>query len=414
VAGHRADLVIEQAARAHAALDGRPDVTVDDVRKVAGFVFLHRRREPAPPPPPEKNHDHDHSHEPEQNQDSDHQDNNDKQDQQDHQDQGEDREETEERPEPSSETGGEGEENEAGGEPENRPGMPDTAGDRVFDVGETFKVRSISPPKDRIFRRGSGRRTRSRVSRKQGRYVKSTANRGNGDIAFDATLRAAAPHQVNRAGDNGLCVQLTEPDIREKIREKRIGSFLLFVVDASGSMGARGRMAASKGAVMSLLLDAYQKRDKVAMVTFRKEDAVINLPPTSSIDLAARLFNDMPVGGKTPLCAGLVKGYELVRSHLLKDPLSRPVMILITDGRGNVPLGGSPMKTEKPAAEALALAEAMAREERITFIVVDSESPGPISFGLARKLSGTLNAAYFKIDDLKAETLMRIVKGDPI
>jgi magnesium chelatase subunit D len=231
-------------------------------------------------------------------------------------------------------------------------------------------------------------------------------NRQHGDIALDATLRAAAPYQKSRGNGNGLCVTLTDQDLRGKIREKRVGNFLFFAVDASGSMGARGRMAASKGAVMSLLLDAYQKRDRVAMISFRRTEAVVNLPPTTSVDLAGKLLSELPVGGRTPLSAGLAKTFEQVRNMLLKDPSARPIVILITDGKSNVALGDG-----KPVDEALRLATAMARDERIQHIVVDTEEAGLVTFGLAQRLAAALQARYFKIEDLKAQSLVNIVKG---
>ena len=260
--------------------------------------------------------------------------------------------------------------------------MPRDTEDRMFEIGATFKVKHISAAKDRIFRRGSGRRSRTRVSQKQGRYVKSCMNPKHGDIALDATLRAAAPYQKSRKRTNGLCVTLTAQDIRGKIREKRIGNFLFFVVDASGSMGARGRMAASKGAVMSLLLDAYRKRDRVAMISFRRNEAVVNLPPTTSVDLAGKLLAELTVGGRTPLSAGLVKTHEQVRNVLLKDPAAGPIVILITDGKSNAALGNG-----KPLDEALQLAEMISRDERIRFVVVDTEEAGLIAFGLAQRLA---------------------------
>ena len=225
-------------------------------------------------------------------------------------------------------------------------------------------------------------------------------------MALDATLRAAAPYQIHRSEEkNGLAVCLKPEDVREKIREKRIGNFLLFIVDASGSMGARGRMAASKGAIMSLLMDAYQKRDKVGMISFRKNEAFTNLPPTSSIELAAKLLKEMPVGGRTPLSAGLVKGYETTRNYLLREPSARPIVIIITDGKSNVSLGD-----QKPMDEVFAMASRMGADERVQYIVVDTETDGMVRFGLARRLSEETNGAYFKIDDLKADTLMNIVK----
>jgi len=276
----------------------------------------------------------------------------------------------------------------------------------VFQVGAPFKVKSFSTDKDRVYRRGSGRRSRSRVSQKQGRTVKSCMRPKNGDIALDATLRAAAPYQQQRNNGSGLCVTLKDEDMRGRIREKRIGNFLLFAVDASGSMGARGRMTASKGAVMSLLLDAYQKRDKVAMISFRRREAGVNLPPTTSVDLAGKLLAEMPVGGRTPLSAGLAKTHEQVRNFLIKDPSARPIVILITDGKSNVAL-----TEQKPIDEAMRMAEAMSHDERVQYIVVDTEEEGLVTFGLAKRLAALLQADYFKIDDLKAEALVDIVKG---
>lgn len=400
VAGHRADLVIEQAAAALAAYHGKTEATADEVRQVAPFALTHRKRDAMPPPPPPP-----HEHPPEPEQENPDRENDSPQ------------EEPEEAPEPprpddlseNSETG-----NEDQGLPMPEP-APETekpeegrqdALEKIFEVGETFKVKNFTAPKDRVFRRGSGRRSRSRTAAKQGRYVKSALNQDSRDIAFDATLRAAAPFQVQRKNGSSLAVILKEQDIRTKIREKRMGNFLVFIVDASASMGARGRMTASKGAIMSLLLDAYQKRDKVAMVTFRKDAAFVNLPPTSSVELAAKLLEEMPVGGKTPLSSGLAKGFEILKTHLLKEPEARPMAILITDGRANVALGD-----QKPLEEALALAQKMSMEQRIKFIVVDSESQGAVSFGLSKTLADRLNAAYFKIKDLKVNHLVDIARG---
>jgi magnesium chelatase subunit D len=407
VAGHRADLVIEQAASALAAFCGNTRVGMDEVTQVASFALIHRKRDPMPPPPPP---DHD------QNQESNKENN--------------PQTETDPPPPPSSENGPDKQPEDAedtrppeeippeeqAKEPEETDtSEPENAGDdsardkvleKIFEIGETFRVKPFTAPKDRMLRRGSGKRSRSRTAAKQGRYVRSTLPRGNPDIAFDATLRAAAPYQMQRKNASGLAVILKDRDIRKKIREKRIGNFLLFVVDASASMGARGRMSASKGAIMSLLLDAYQKRDKVAMVTFRQQEAWVNLPPTTSVELAGKLLAEMPVGGKTPLSAGLVKGYELMKIHLLKEPEARPMAIVITDGRGNVALG-----SQSPVKESLALAKKIAEEKCIQFIVVDSESQGALTFGLARKLAENLNARYFKIQDLKVNHLVDIAKG---
>ena len=184
-----------------------------------------------------------------------------------------------------------------------------------------------------------------------------------------------------------------------------MGNFLLFLVDASGSMGARGRMSASKGAILSLLLDAYQKRDRVAMISFRRDEAVVNLPVTNSIELAARYLAEMPVGGRTPLSAGLEKSKTLLDAVLFRDPEIRPILITITDGKSNVSMGQG-----KPLDEAMAMASHMAEDERITHVVVDTEAPGLIRFGLAKKLAQNLNGLYFPMDDLKSESLVELVE----
>jgi len=400
VAGHRADLIIEQAARALAAFSGRFEVEDEDVIQVAPLALRHRRRDPSPPPPPPEERQHDHSH------DDDHSNEEQENEQEQEKNQNES-EDQQSQPPPDSGEKKDQESEEGNGGTADDSHEPDTpvnpdAVEKIFDVGETFKVKPFSVNKDRVFRRGSGRRSRSRISGMQGRYIKSTMARGSNDIALDATLRAAAPYQRQRTGD--CAISIMPEDIREKIRERRIGNFLLFVVDASGSMGARGRMAATKGAVMSLLLDAYQKRDKVAMISFNKADARLNLPPTSSIDMAARLLSEMPVGGRTPLNAALIRADEVLRGQLVRDPTSRPIVVLITDGRSNVSIGSG-----KPIDESLELARRLSREERIRFILVDTEEQGLIRFGLAAKIADALNAQYFQTADLKAETLVNLI-----
>lgn len=400
VAGHRADLVLEQAAKTFAALQKHQEVTHDDILEVVDLVLSHRKREAMPPPPP---HDHNHQHDNPDDEDKENrQENNEdnKGEKPPDNQEGQDSQSEDELP-PEDEKGQEETDTE-----ENPADQRENVLERIFDVGETFKVKKFSSPKDRVFRRGSGRRSRSRISQKQGRYVKSTMSRESNDIALDATLRAAAPFQLKRSNSHNLSVVINNEDIRGKIREKRIGNFLLFIVDASGSMGARGRMKASKGAIMSLLLDAYQKRDRIAMISFRRDEATVNLPVTSSIELAANMLKEMPVGGRTPLSAGLAKSYEMLRYYLLREPTARPIAIIITDGKSNMSMG-----ERKPFDEAMLFAERLSMDDRIRFIVVDTESQGLIKFGLAHKLSHALNAMYFKIDSLKADSLLNIVKG---
>lgn len=402
VAGHRADLIIEQAALALSALEGKTEVTSAHIGKVAPMALIHRQRDiqPPPPQPPEQ----------QQEPQEEHKDNEQDQNEEQPQPQGQqDQQQEGQSASPDQEQNcREGEQQNSQAEEQSKgqdDGQQQTTEDEtVFEIGSPFRVKKISTAKDRQARRGSGRRSRSQVSQKQGRYSRASRSGGvAGDIALDATIRAASLHQKQRTGS--LAIKLKPEDVHYKIREKRIGNLLLFVVDASGSMGARGRMVASKGAVMSLLLDAYQKRDKVAMVSFRRKEAVVNLPVTNSVELAGKLLADMPVGGRTPLNAGLVKSYEQVRNYLTREPTARPIVIILTDGKTNVSVGNN-----KPVDEMLNLARNMAYEERAKYIVVDTEEEGLVTFDLAEKLAGALEADYFKVKDLQAEELVNIVR----
>ena len=158
---------------------------------------------------------------------------------------------------------------------------------------------------------------------------------------------------------------------------------------------------------MSLLLDAYQKRDRLAMIGFRRREAALLLPPTSSVEVAGKLLREMTVGGRTPLSAALVKAHETLAPQLLKDPNLRPLAILITDGRANVPLN----EGCRPVDEALRLAGHVSADGRIRWIVVDTEEPTGVHFGLARQIAATLGGEYLSIDDLKASHLVKVVKG---
>ena len=414
VAGHRADIVIARAACAFAAWEGRSDVNADDILKVAPMALLHRMRAgapdmppPPPPPPPETEEQPEEENQEEQNADT----------------QGEQSPE-EAPPEEASPPPDEDTAAETSPPSDAPPDAPDDgkaaqdagaddSSDEVQEVGQTFSVRQIRRAvKDQILRTGSGRRSRTRSASKQGRYIKSTARRqGRNDLALDATLRAAAPYQKARRANaddqgQGMAVLVEVDDIREKIRERRIGNFLLFVVDGSGSMGAQRRMVETKAAIMSLLLDAYQKRDKVAMVIFRGRTAEVVLPPTNSVERAARLLADLPIGGRTPLAAGLAEAAGVLRRVLRKEPNIMPLVIVMTDGRANAALGEG-----VPRDEALRIALALHEQfETTQFVVVDTEAPGVVRLELARQLAGVLGASYFKVEDLRAEDLVSIAK----
>ncbi|MDY6853169.1 MAG: putative cobaltochelatase [Thermodesulfobacteriota bacterium] len=386
VAGHRADIIMRKAALCIASYRGKKEVTKEDIKEAADLVLLHRVRMPPPPqhrpeekeeeppsPPKEK--------EPEKEE-----------------------EETETQNRKNSEAMNE-EEGGDTGEPER--GIPDIPMlDTVFPVGNAFKVRKIQTERDRIFRKGSGRRSRTRTSSKAGRYIMNTLERKTDDLALDATIRAAAPYQRQRKRKD-VAIAIEEGDIREKIRERRIGNFIVFVVDASGSMGAGKRMVETKGAIMSLLLDAYQKRDKVALVAFKGDRAEVLLPPTSSIDLAYKLLEELPTGGKTPLCHGMTLGYKIIQSYFHKDPNIYPLLILISDGKANVSQYGG-----KPMSEAMEIADMIKDDSRVNKAVIDVEKPGIISFELAHQLSTRMGASYFKIENLRADTLVEVLQKD--
>ncbi|MDT3400034.1 VWA domain-containing protein, partial [Streptomyces sp. B1866] len=245
----------------------------------------------------------------------------------------------------------------------------------------------------------------------QGRTTGARRPRGAlSALHLAATVRAAAPYQRAR-GRSGPGLLLRRDDLREAVREGREGNLVLFVVDASGSMAARRRMGAVKGAVLSLLLDAYQRRDKVGLVTFRGADAEVALPPTSSVDAAAARLESLPTGGRTPLAAGLLKAREVLRVERLRDPSRRPLVVVVTDGRATeAPPGG----TGRPpgAAAAFARASRAARllaGDRVASVVVDCEA-GPVRLGLAGALARDLGATPVTLEELRADSVTALVR----
>ncbi|HEX2622313.1 MAG TPA: VWA domain-containing protein, partial [Phototrophicaceae bacterium] len=213
-------------------------------------------------------------------------------------------------------------------------------GGKKVETGAEFATRKLQTQLDKVTRRQSGRRSRTRTDRKRGRYVQARpAGNKTDDIAFDATLRAAAPYQQARTeqkAETGMAYALKKSDLHRKIRVKRAANLILFVVDASWSMAVSERMQATKGAIMSLLTDAYQRRDRVGLVVFQKDRASLVLPPTNSVVLAKHALVDIPVGGKTPLSAGLFLSYDTIKREKAAHPDIMPLMILLTDGAGNV------------------------------------------------------------------------------
>jgi magnesium chelatase subunit D len=216
------------------------------------------------------------------------------------------------------------------------------------------------------------------------------------------TVLAAAPHQRAR-GRTGPGLRLERSDLRQATLEGREGNLVLFVVDASGSMGARSRMAAVKGAVLSLLLDAYQRRDKVGLVTFRGGTAELALPPTWSVEAAAARLTSLPTGGRTPLAAGLLRAHEVLRVERVRDPQRRPLLVVVTDGRATGARGGDHVADARRAAGMLAAAGTAS-------VVVDCES-GPVRLGLAGALGAVLGAQTLRLEELAAESLAGTVRS---
>ena len=278
-------------------------------------------------------------------------------------------------------------------------------GDEI-SVGEPFAPRQLDTPLDRLTRSTGGRRSQTRTDRKRGRYVQARPSPGDPtDLAFDATLRAAAPYQRERKRDGGPALALRPEDYQRKVRVRRAANLVLFVVDASWSMAVAERMEATKGAVMSLLMDAYQQRDRVGLVVFQKNDARVVLPPTNSVELARRALADIPVGGKTPLSAGLQAAYEVISREMLQHPDLMPLMVLLTDGAGNVSVTNLP-----PQQEAYRLAE-MFPKAHIRSVVINMEHQA-FDQGLAQGLADHLDAPCYTLAELKAEALLRTVREE--
>ncbi|MFC3982103.1 putative cobaltochelatase [Streptosporangium jomthongense] len=392
VDGLRADLVTARAAIAHAAWRGGTTVTAEDVREAARLALPHRRRrDPFDAPGlDEARLDELLDQTPEDPEEPD--------------DPGDGPEGGPgDGPEggpgggpdsPGSGPGGSGEDvpGTEPAEPANREGVPAPAGgdaatgrtgdDRVAEADPARRARLFTVPG--LGAGAPGRR--SRAATPLGRVTGARVPGGRpASLHLRATVEAAAPYQVGR-GRNGPGLLLRREDLREAAREGREGNLVLFVVDASGSMAARRRMRAVKGAVLGLLLDAYQRRDKVGLVTFRGTRADLVLPPTSSVEAGAARLRELPTGGRTPLAAGLLRAAEVLRVERLRDPSRRPLLVLVTDGRAT-------SGTVEEAHRAAALLAGVAT------VVVDCET-GHIRLGLAASLARRMGARAVRLDDL--------------
>ncbi len=412
VDGLRGDIVMYKTASTIAAYTGRTEVAVADVREAAQMALLHRQRRQPFQQPHLVTEQLDNMLDDFQNQSR--------------------YREPEDRDSSASADRGEDDPDPSGladrdseaeaDNPAPGPGQPPQ--EQQFDVGDPYSVQSLLlPHPDRRERRSSGRRVATVSGSSAGRYVRAQVPRDNAtDLALDATLRAAAPHQQRRrssiadgadtdGAEAGAPAVLIEPwDVREKVRETKTGSLILFVVDASGSMGAQRRMVAVKGAVLSLLLDAYQRRDRVALISFRGAGAELLLPPTASVDLAQLFLQDLPTGGRTPLSRGLYLALETLETERLKDRDVLPLVVLLSDGRANVGLDGSAGPAPVIIEEGKALA-AVFQEKRLPSVVIDTELDF-IKLELARPLAEAMGAHYLKLDDLQANNLADAVRRE--
>ncbi|WP_275560368.1 putative cobaltochelatase [Streptomyces sp. 5-6(2022)] len=289
-----------------------------------------------------------------------------------------------------------------GGAGESDGGAGGAGGERAaVGAAEPFRTRRLDVPG--LGEGAAGRRSRARSA--HGRTTGARRPRGTlSALHLSATVRAAAPHQLAR-GRRGPGLVVRRDDLREAVREGREGNLVLFVVDASGSMAARKRMSAIKGAVLSLLLDAYQRRDKVGLITFRGADAELALPPTSSVDAAAARLERLPTGGRTPLAAGLLKAREVLRVERLRDPARRPLLVVVTDGRATeARRSGGPTPVERAGRAARMLAG-----DGVASVVVDCES-GPVRLGLAGALARELRGTPVTLDELRADSVTALVR----
>lgn len=395
-AGHRAEIYLLETARALAALAGRTYILPQDMDDAAQLVLVHRMRKP-----PEQQEEQQENTEQEleednlENQDDESQDNDDDDCQ---------------LPPPNEDEDNGQDDDDDDNEREDEDNPPDenqlAPEERIADIDKHFKMPKmlLDLGKNRAIRRGSGKRSTTRTDYKQGRYVRAELPKGKvEDLAFDATIRAAAPMQKLRE-DNGCALNIKSEDMRQKVREKRIGNTFLFAVDASGSMGARERMRAVKGAIFYMLQEAYQKRDRVGMIAFRRQAAELLLPITRSVDMAQKCLAQMPTGGKTPLADGLSKALLTLSLLNKRDKEMEPVLILLTDGRANAVAEG-----DDPIASALKMAEKI-REAKITALVIDTES-GFIKLGLAKKIAAAMGASYYTLQNLSKDDIIHIVKN---
>ena len=408
---HRAEIVIDRTAKTIAALDGRKKVTFEDIKEAMELALPHRmRRKPFEPP----NLDTEKLDDMMSDKKKQHEDEK-REDKQQQQQQRKEREEKREKKGDSEHQHKNEQLDENQKSEDDNDDVKEPQKESVFNIGDSIDTSVVrqKQKRDRMYRRKiSGRRVPTLSLRNNGKYVRHGFPKGEiKDVALDATIRASAPYQKERGldTDSDLAVVIKTEDIREKIRVGKVSTATMFVVDASGSMGANRRMESAKGAVLSLLLDSYQQRDKVGMVAFRGNHADTLLPLCSSMDLAYKGLKELPTGGRTPLAAGLEKGLNLLMAEKQKDEGVIPVLLLISDGRANVSSGSGNKEIEK---ELLALAE-QARANGIHVIVIDTEVVSKsfiqMQLGYCKEIASYSGGKYYPIADLTSQAVQDIV-----
>ncbi len=369
VDGHRADLVMGRAAAAYAVLEGRREVTARDVRAVAPMVLAHRMRKS---PFEEQQLD----------------------------------EKRLDQLIASAATGTSEARGESGGEPSDGAAppvaMPHEAGPAEAALSSDAITAELVAGMDRMRRAHGGRRQETTSDDRNGRYVRAEPARPGQpvDLALDATIRAAAPHQSKRESD--LAISIEPQDLRTKVRKRRVGASIVFCVDASGSMGASNRMEAAKAAVLELLVDAYQRRDRVGLVAFRGESAQVVLQPTASVELAQLKLKSLPTGGATPIAHGILTSLDVLKAETRREDGIVPWLVLVTDGRANVGIGAG------LGSEDARTAAARLRGSAINTLVVDTSGPGA---GMAaRDIARAAGGEYVRLGDIKGGALAGAVR----
>jgi magnesium chelatase subunit D len=391
--GHRADILMTRCSKTIAAFDNRKWAERKDVEEAAKLIIPHRmRRQPFEEEQPieqklQQTMEQDAQEDKEENQNKEEEDNN-------KEDSSKENTPVNFNPPPqqtdSRQEDSKGEQDSSDKDKsQQKPGQ--AAGEEILKPSNT-KAPLIITEKDKKIRTGRGRRART-LSTHSGKYVKTrTPKTSTNDIAIDATIRSSIAAKGK--------LKIDKEDLREKVREKKKATTCLFTVDASGSMGVGKRMEFAKGAVLAMLKDSYQKRDKVGFIAFRDKQAVTLLKPTNSIYSAVKKLKELPVGGKTPLSAGLIESLKVMSGEMEKDKNCIPVIILVSDGKANVTISDKNLKQE-----IVEVSQAI-KKKKINMILIDADE-GKFKLGYIKEILKVTNGQYFHINQLTDKDLPR-------